>query len=100
MHSYVEQAFKPDFKPAGFTYSFTLPTAYSVGRYAYDKIIRCAPAHARGERRAQRAEEFSGHGKACGALHWGGTASPPTPTAAPTASVDPVGAPEEPRSRC
>eukprot|EP00038_Savillea_parva_P013394 m.8222 g.8222 ORF g.8222 m.8222 type:complete len:489 (+) comp2514_c0_seq1:241-1707(+) len=37
---FVERAFRPDFRPRGLTYSFTLPTAYSVGRFPWDKIIR------------------------------------------------------------
>eukprot|EP00035_Acanthoeca_spectabilis_P024573 m.454449 g.454449 ORF g.454449 m.454449 type:complete len:506 (+) comp20672_c0_seq1:72-1589(+) len=39
-HGFVERAFRPDFRPHGLTYSFTLPTAYSLGRFAYEKIIR------------------------------------------------------------
>lgn len=37
---FVERAFRPDFRPGDLTYSFTLPTAYSIGKFPYEKIIR------------------------------------------------------------
>lgn len=39
-HGYIEQAYRPDFRPSGFDYSFTLPTIYSVGKFPYSNIIR------------------------------------------------------------